>query len=161
MKTLYIVRHAKSSWEEDVEDHQRPLNERGKLDCILMSNYIASGFKAPDLILTSSAIRALTTAQQFKKAFNLPDAHFKADDFLYDFSGDHFLKTIEKIPNHIDILMIFGHNYGFTHLVNKMGNKFIDNLPTCGFVQITFETKTWSNLSKGKTIATLFPKDLR
>lgn len=161
MKTLYIVRHAKSSWEEDVEDHQRALTERGRLDSILMSNYIASGFKVPDLILSSTAVRALTTAQQFKKAFNLPDANFKADDYLYDFSGDHFLKTIEKTPDYINILMVFGHNYGFTHLVNKLGNKFINNLPTCGFVQITFETNTWENLSGGKTITTLFPKDLK
>jgi len=161
MKTLYITRHAKSSWEENVEDHQRPLNKRGKLDIVLVSNYVAINFKKPDLIKTSDANRALTTAQQFKKAFALSDDRFLVERGMYDFSGEQVMRAIESTSNDVKILMIFGHNYGLTHLVNKLGNDFIDNLPTCGFVQIEFETDSWANLSKGKTKAMVFPKHLR
>lgn len=161
MKTLYITRHAKSSWEENLEDHQRPLNSRGKLDIVLVSNYVATNFKKPDIIKTSDANRALTTATQFKNAFGIKDDKFLIDSTMYDFSGELVMRAIESTPNDVKILMIFGHNYGLTHLVNKLGNDFIDNLPTCGFVQIEFDTDSWANLSKGKTKAMVFPKHLR
>lgn len=161
MKTLYITRHAKSSWKENVEDHQRSLNKRGKLDILIVSNYVAANFKAPQLIKTSDANRALTTAKQFKKAFQIPDESFLIENSMYDFSGERVIRAIEKTPDDVDILMVFGHNYGFTQLVNKLGSKFIDNLPTCGFVQIDFDTDNWSNLAKGKTQAMVFPKHLK
>tara|TARA_R110002072_G_scaffold48716_3_gene133121 strand:+ start:3064 stop:3549 length:486 start_codon:yes stop_codon:yes gene_type:complete len=161
MKTLYITRHAKSSWEENVEDHQRPLNTKGKLDIVLVSNYVAANYKAPQLIKTSDANRALTTAEQFKKAFQVPDSGFVIENSMYDFSGERVMRAIEVTSNDVDILMVFGHNYGLTQLVNKLGNKFIDNLPTCGFVKIDFDTDNWSNLAKGKTKAMVFPKHLR
>jgi len=161
MKTLYITRHGKSSWEENVEDHQRPLNKRGKLDIVLVSNYVAANFRAPQLIKTSDANRALTTALQFKKVFQTPDDSFIVENSLYDFSGELVLRSIEKTSDDINILMVFGHNYGLTQLVNKLGSKFIDNLPTCGFVQIDFDTDNWKNLAKGKTQAIVFPKHIR
>lgn len=161
MKTLYITRHAKSSWEENVEDHKRPLNERGKLDTVLVSNYIAANFKKPDLIKTSNANRALTTALQFKKAFGLADAKFIVEPAMYDFSGNQVMKAIESTPSDINILMVFGHNYGLTHLVNKLGNEYIDNLPTCGFVQIDFDSNSWKGIFQGNTKAMVFPKHLR
>lgn len=161
MKTLYITRHAKSSWKENVEDHQRPLNKRGKLDIVLVSNYVAANFKTPQLIKTSDANRALTTAKQFKNAFQIPDEHFIIEKNMYDFSGERVMNAIEETPNNIHILMVFGHNYGLTQLVNKLGNEFVDNLPTCGFVQIDFDTDNWNNLAKGKTKAMIFPKHLK
>tara|TARA_R110000850_G_scaffold277086_1_gene422339 strand:- start:64936 stop:65421 length:486 start_codon:yes stop_codon:yes gene_type:complete len=161
MKTLYITRHAKSSWKEDVQDHKRPLNSRGKLDVVLVSNYVSSNFKTPDLIKTSDANRALTTAKQFKSSFHLPDNKFEILNEMYDFSGEQVMRAIENTSSDIKILMVFGHNYGLTHLVNKLGDKFIDNLPTCGFVQIDFDTDNWKDLSKGKTKAMVFPKHLK
>lgn len=161
MKTLYIIRHAKSSWKDSIEDHQRPLNSRGKLDMVLVSNYVAANFKKPELIKTSDAKRALTTAKQFKAVFDISEKKFIMDSTMYDFSGDQVLSAVENTPNDVNILMIFGHNYGLTHLVNKLGNDFIDNLPTCGFVQIDFDTQTWNTLSKGETKAVVFPKQLR
>ncbi|WP_339611457.1 histidine phosphatase family protein [uncultured Planktosalinus sp.] len=161
MKTLYITRHAKSSWEENVDDHKRPLNSRGKLDIITVSNYVTSNFKKPDLIKTSDANRALTTAQQFKNDFNLPDSKFEIQHSMYDFTGERVIRAIENTSNDVQILMVFGHNYGLTHLVNKLGNEYIDNLPTCGFVQIDFDTNSWKNLSQGNTKSMVFPKHLK
>jgi phosphohistidine phosphatase len=161
MKTLYITRHGKSSWEENVEDHRRPLNGRGKLDIVLVSNYVASNFKKPDLIKTSDANRALTTASQFQKAFSLPDDKFIIESKMYDFSGGSVIDAIESTPDSVNILMVCGHNYGLTHIVNKLGNEYIDNLPTCGFVQIDFDTDSWKGLFQGKTKAMVFPKHLK
>jgi phosphohistidine phosphatase len=161
MKTLYLVRHAKSSWEDHLVDHERILNERGKKDSVLVANYAASAFVKPSLMLSSTATRAYTTALEFKKAFGMDDKDFTPLPELYDFSGNEVLKIIESTPDDISSLMVFGHNYGLTQLVNKLGNKYIDNLPTTGLVQITFMTDTWKNLSNGKTTATVFPKDLR
>lgn len=161
MKTLYITRHAKSSWKTNTQDHLRPLNSRGKNDSILMANHIAKNCKTPQLIKTSDAKRALETAKQFKQAFNLADHCFEITAQLYDFSGENVTQLIENTPNEIDSLMIFGHNYGLTHLVNKWGNVYIDNLPTCGFVQIDFETNSWQNLKNGLTQKVIFPKQLK
>lgn len=161
MKTLYLVRHAKSSWEKQVTDHDRPLNERGERDCVLVANYTSSAFVKPELILTSTALRAYTTAIAFKNAFQIHANAFQALPELYDFTGNQVLRVIENLDSHLQVVMLFGHNYGFTHLVNKLGNKYLDNLPTSGLVQITFATDNWQNLKKGKTTATLFPKDLR
>ncbi len=161
MKTLYIVRHAKSSWEDDVIDHQRPLNKKGKGDMIKVSDYVASHFKKPDIMISSDANRALTTAMAFKKAFHMTENNFFIKNSMYDFSGGNVLEEINGCPEDVNILMIFGHNHALTHLVNKLGNQFINNLPTCGFVQIDFETNSWQNITNGKTIATVFPKDLK
>src|SRR5690606_37486225 len=124
MKTLYITRHAKSSWEENVKDYKRPLNERGKLDIVLVSNYVSSNFKKPDLIKTSDANRALTTAMEFKKAFGVTDDKFIKDPEMYDFSGGSVIDAIESTSKNVNILMICGHNYGLTHIVNKLGNEY-------------------------------------
>ncbi|PIQ18044.1 MAG: phosphoglycerate mutase [Flavobacteriaceae bacterium CG18_big_fil_WC_8_21_14_2_50_34_36] len=160
MKTLYLTRHAKSSWEEEVIDHQRPLSKKGEKDIIKVSEYVASNFKKPDLIISSDANRALTTALQFKKAFNVQENRFIKNHDMYDFSGANVLQIIQNCSNDVDILMLFGHNHAFTVIANKLGDKYIDNLPTCGFVKIDFDIKSWHSLTKGKTIATVFPKDL-
>lgn len=161
MKTLYLVRHAKSSWEKQVTDHDRPLNDRGEKDCVLVANYASSAFVKPERILTSTALRAYTTAIAFKNAFQISSDAFQSLPELYDFTGNQVLQVIENLDPNLQIVMLFGHNYGFTHLVNKLGNKYLDNLPTSGLVQITFETHYWKNLKKGKTTATVFPKDLK
>ncbi|MBA3985357.1 MAG: histidine phosphatase family protein [Flavobacteriales bacterium] len=161
MKTLYIVRHAKSSWDEDVIDHRRPLNKKGKYDVLHVSEYVASHFKKPDIMISSDANRALTTALAFKNAFQMAENNFFAKNNMYDFSGENVLEEINACSDNVRVLMLFGHNHALTHLVNQLGNQFLNNLPTCGFVQIDFQTDSWENLTNGKTIATIFPKDLK
>ncbi|PKP26321.1 MAG: phosphoglycerate mutase [Bacteroidetes bacterium HGW-Bacteroidetes-2] len=161
MKTLYITRHAKSSWEEDVIDHQRPLNKKGEKDAQKVSEFVASIFKKPDLMISSDANRALTTALQFKKAFQMQEFAFIKNHDMYDFSGGNVLKIIQNCSDDIEVLMIFGHNHALTVIANKLGTKYIDNVPTCGFVKIDFDIQSWNSLTKGKTIAIVFPKDLK
>jgi phosphohistidine phosphatase len=161
MKTLYMVRHAKSSWKHDVKDHQRPLKTRGENDGKRVSEYIATKVPAPQRVISSDAVRALTTANYFKKSFAISDSDFTTNDDLYDFSGQNVMKIIKNLDNSLDRVMIVGHNHAFTSVANMLGNKYIENVPTCGFVMLQFETDNWSKISTGKTIQTLFPRDLK
>ena len=94
MKTLYMVRHAKSSWKHDVIDHQRPLKSRGSRDAELVSEYVKDKVKKPQRLFTSDAERALSTALYFKEAFGLEDSEFITNHNLYDFGGRQVLEKI-------------------------------------------------------------------
>ncbi len=161
MKTLYMVRHAKSSWEFDVIDRERPLNKRGLNDAEAMSFAISEQIERPDLMLSSPANRAHTTALFFKTAFNMPDSGFIETEALYDFGGDQVLEVISQCDNSIDSLMIFGHNHAFTSIANMLGSVAIGNVPTCGFVHIESNVSSWKDFANGKTKHTLFPKQIR
>jgi phosphohistidine phosphatase len=161
MKTLYMVRHAKSSWKHDVIDHQRPLKGRGENDGKLVSAHIKDIVKPPQRIITSDAVRALSTAMFFKEAFGLSDRDFETNHSLYDFSGQNVINIIKNMPNSMDRVMIVGHNHAFTSIANMLGNSYIDNVPTCGFVQLEFDENEWSKITTGKTVMTLFPKELK
>ncbi len=156
-----MVRHAKSSWKYDVEDHKRPLKGRGKRDGELVSNTLKGQVDPPQKIVTSDANRALSTAHYFKDAFNIPDSKFVTNHSLYDFSGQNVMNIIKSLDNSLDRVMIVGHNHAFTSVANMLGNRYIDNVPTCGFVMIQFEENSWSDITTGKTIQTLFPRDLK
>jgi len=161
MRKLIIVRHAKSSWENDVIDHKRPLDPRGYKDAQLVSDALKQLVINIDCIITSDATRAKTTAELFVANLNMNINLLKFEHELYDFSGDKLLNTIKSTSNDCTQLMIFGHNHAITWFVNKFGDKYIDNVPTCGVVIIEFDITNWSHLKKGKTTATLFPKDLK
>ncbi len=162
MKTIYLVRHAKSSWKHDVEDHQRPLKGRGKRDGVLVSKEVKKEIEeVPQKIISSDAVRAYTTALYFKKALGISDADFETKHELYDFSGQNVMRIIKSLPDTLDKVMIVGHNHAFTSVVNMLGNRYIDNVPTCGFVMLQFDEKKWSEITTGKTVKTIFPRDLK
>ena len=161
MKTLYLARHAKSSWKHDVIDHERPLKKRGHNDAKLVAANVAANFKTPQLILSSDANRALTTANYFKDAFGVSDEKFRTNHSLYDFDGRQVMQIVNLLDNGLDRVMIVGHNHAFTSIANMLGNKYIENVPTSGFVAIEFDTDSWANISGGKTIEALFPKQLK
>lgn len=161
MKTVYLVRHAKSSWKHDVIDHQRPLKGRGRKDGKLVSEYVKNNITAPEKIFSSDAVRAKTTAIYFKEAFEIDDTNFTTSDRLYDFSGHNVVDFIHEIDDSIHCVMIVGHNHAFTSIANMLGNTYIDNVPTCGFVQLEFEDEEWKTIVSGKTISTVFPRDLK
>ncbi|MGK0377857.1 MAG: phosphohistidine phosphatase [Patiriisocius sp.] len=161
MKTLYLTRHAKSSWKHDVIDHQRPLKIRGEKDAALVSKEVTKTMLAPAKIISSDAVRAFATANYFKDAFDISDSDFSVDHELYDFSGQKVIKAIKNLDDSLDCVLFFGHNHAFTSIVNMLGNKYIDNLPTAGFVAIQFDTNSWSAITVGETIKTIFPRDLK
>ena len=161
MKTLYIVRHAKSSWKHDLQDHKRPLKGRGKRDGKLVSEKVAKEVKPPQKIVSSDATRTLSTAQFFKDAFNIDDANFETNHSLYDFSGQSVMRIIKSFDDNLDIMMLVGHNHALTSIVNMLGDKYIENVPTCGFVMLQFDEEKWKDITRGKTIKTIFPRDLK
>lgn len=161
MKTLYLVRHAKSSWKHDVDDHKRPLKGRGKDDGLLVSRKVKSEIEPPQKIFSSDATRALSTAQFFKDALEVSDADFETDHVLYDFRGQNVMRFIKALDDNLESAMIVGHNHALTSLVNMLGNKYVENVPTCGFVMIEFKEDSWKDITTGKTVKTIFPRDLK
>jgi phosphohistidine phosphatase len=162
MKTLILIRHAKSSWKYNLPDHKRPLKSRGKNDAKLMSTHLSkTNFITPDLILSSDGERAKQTASIFIKHLKWDNVNFNLEHDLYDFSGESAFNVIRNTPNSITTLVVFGHNPTFTMLASQMGSKFIDNIPTSGLVQIQFEQDDWAKVKNGLTIKTLFPKSLK
>lgn len=159
-KKITIIRHAKSSWECQVTDHERPLNDRGMEDAHLVSQSIKNQL-TPNLILSSDANRAKSTAIIFITNLDIDINKIHFDPELYDFSGENLINVIKNCDdNHNDIL-IFGHNHALTFFVNKYGSKQMGNVPTSGVVSIEFDIHHWKDLKKGKTIQIVFPKDLK
>lgn len=161
MKTLYIVRHAKSSWEFNLEDHKRPLNNRGLRDAELVGNKLKELVKSIDKVYSSDAVRAKTTANIVLGQMGLGEDILTIEPKLYDFNGHQVIEVIKACDKGVDTLMIFGHNHAFTSIVNLYGSTIIDNLPTAGAVGIQFNIQNWSEIEVGKTVLTVFPKTLR
>ncbi|MCB0451164.1 MAG: histidine phosphatase family protein [Confluentibacter sp.] len=161
MKKLLIVRHAKSSGEHHLNDHDRPLNERGISDAHLVSNHLNANDLAIDLAISSDAVRAKTTANIFVENLHIQPSIFHVEPDLYDFSGNNLIRIIKNCDNRVHNLMVFGHNHAITAFVNTFGDRYIENVPTCGVVTILFDVDRWQDLTKGKTISALFPRDLK
>jgi phosphohistidine phosphatase len=162
MKTIYIVRHAKSSWAyEGIEDFDRPLSQRGIEDAYLVSKELLSKIQRPDIFVTSYAIRALHTAIIFAENFKFPVNHLYIKKSLYNFSDGYLAKTISALDDAYDSAIIFSHEHGISAFVNKYGSKNVELIPTCGLVGLKFDISHWKDLKKGETIISIFPKDLK
>jgi phosphohistidine phosphatase len=161
MKTVIFVRHAKSSWEYDVNDQDRPLKERGINDAHLVSNKLKSLDFKIDYAFSSPANRAFHTCMIFLRNLNFSLSRFLISKELYDFSGESLLHFLKEVDNKHNTILIFGHNYALTTLVNTLGDRYIENVPTSGLTKIEFSTENWSTITKGKTTEVIFPKELR
>jgi phosphohistidine phosphatase len=160
MKQLILVRHGKSSWEFGVEDRDRPLMERGIQDAHKVSRHFGASSVVPDAVYSSPAIRALHTCVVFLRKLKIPYTKFSLAERLYVFSGDALIDFILDLPDSQDTVMIFGHNHAFTEIANDLGDRPIDNVPTTGLVQITFDVDSWQHIRKGRTERILIPKAL-
>ena len=150
MKTLFLVRHAKSSRDEPaLPDKERPLNDRGKRDAPKMGERLAKRDVAPDLILSSPAKRALKTAQIIAKKLDYKVADIVVDERLYATGADELLRVIRKLGAKPKTVMLFGHNPELTELAHRLSNK-ITRLPTCAVAEFTFDAKSWSATGKDK-----------
>lgn len=161
MKQLIIIRHGKSSWDLNVRDHDRPLNQRGIDDGHLVGSKLAQLQIKPELIWSSSATRALSTAVLISEKLDYNLKKLKINRALYVFDDQEQLEVIQDCDDSIDRLMIFSHNHGLTSLVNRLGNIYFSNLPTTGVVGIEFNVDNWQLISSGNTQFHLFPKQLK
>lgn len=144
MKTLTILRHAKSSWDSpSLADSERPLNDRGERDAPLMAERIHRAGIRPSLILSSHAVRAWTTARVVAAELRYPLEFLQRDKDLYLASRERLLDIISRQDEGFNNLMIVGHNPGLTDLVNYLVPGTTGNLPTCGVVSIAIDSDTW------------------
>ena len=161
MKKIVFVRHGKSSWEHNLDDINRPLKKRGIVDSDLVSKAFKILKFSPEIVLSSPAKRALDTCKIFVNNLNINGDYLKIEDQLYDFGGANVINFVKALDNCYNNIMIFGHNHALTAIVNTYGNIYIDNLPTCGLVFIEIDVKNWSELKRGETLKTIFPRDLK
>lgn len=161
MRTLFLIRHAKSSWDNPgLRDFDRPLNERGLRDAPLMAALLAARGAKPDLIMSSPAKRALTTARYFADAFGMPDEQIVRNPDIYEATPQQILRIISRLPDESKTVCLFGHNPTFTDVANRYTDDYIDNLPTCGVVQIVSNADSWASMYEGNADVTncFFPK---
>jgi phosphohistidine phosphatase len=161
MKILYLVRHAKSSWDRaTLSDVERPLSKRGKLDAPMMGKLLASKGEPPELIISSHAKRAYSTAKRIAGELDYAKKKIVVNEDLYLADIDDFYDIIEDTPDSINILMLFSHNYGITYFANHISGENIDNIPTCGVVRVDFDTLNWNEIknTKGKLAFFEYPK---
>lgn len=163
MKALFIIRHAKSSWDaSNIDDFERPLNDRGKRDAPRMGKRLKEKDIHPDLLLSSPAKRALSTAKRIAKALKYPKDNIKTDRRLYHADEETMLAVVQELKDSQDVVMIFSHNPGLTEFVNSLmdGQLVIDNVPTCGIVAFQFNSESWKDVDwgKGKLLFFDYPK---
>ena len=160
MKSIILIRHAKSSWNEPVKDKERILTDKGiesiKKIAIEAKQFLPKNYT----IISSTANRASQTALLFCNQILINVNSIQFSDNLYTFDEDQLEKEIKKSNDTIENLILFGHNEAITNFVNKFGDKYITNVPTAGFVQLQFDQNSWKDINKGKTIRIIFPKEI-
>ena len=153
MKTLILLRHAKSSWKKpDLRDLDRPLNKRGKRDAPVMGKRLAKKKIKVDRLISSPAKRALVTANTVANEIGYPRSDIVVEEKLYTFDETGLLDVIQDLDNALDRVMLFGHNPAITDLVNSLAPSQIDNVPTCGVVELTFDVESWADVGETKAV---------
>jgi len=161
MKQVFIIRHAKSSWkDETLRDFDRPLNKRGKRDAPFMAEMLRGKIKTIDHIVSSPAVRALTTAGYFAEAFRKSKSSIEEVPALYHAADETILGVTKGLEATQDAVLLFGHNPGLTTFVNRYSDEFLDNLPTCGIARIELASTRWREFgpSKARMNAFYYPK---
>ncbi len=144
MKTIYFVRHAKSSWDHPtLRDIERPLEARGLRDAPLMAKVLKSKGVEPDLLLSSPATRAYSTALYFADAFEIDRVEVQLEPRIYEAFSEDISDIISKLPAEADTVLLFGHNPTFTTLANQFSSNYIDNVPTCGIFKVEAKVNSW------------------
>ncbi len=152
MKELILLRHAKSSWDNDLDDRNRPLTEKGVNRIINISKASRNFFLDIDIIYSSPAIRALSTAIIASSILEINFSKINIIENLYSFNSQHILNFISSIDNKFNRVLCVGHNPAFTEASNILGNKELIHLPTAGWVKFKFNQSNWNDLKNGESI---------
>lgn len=162
MKKLYMIRHAKSSWSDiTLDDFDRGLNKRGKESVKLMGSRLKERGVTPDIIISSPALRAKTTAEVIAKKIGYgKNTVFK--DEIYEAEPETLHRILTQIDDKYNSAFLFGHNPGFNMLAEEYVG-FEENIPTCGIVEIAFNCDSWENIGRdnAKLISFDYPKKER
>ncbi len=146
MKTLILVRHAKSDWgNPDISDFDRPLNKRGLRDAPFMADLIKSKGIVPDLIISSPANRAITTAKYFASALNYPLDKIEQINIIYSSGVNTISELIASLDNQYNTVMLFGHNPSISSLSYNFSGGKVPDMPTCAVACIDFNSNNWED----------------
>jgi phosphohistidine phosphatase len=149
-KHLFLIRHAKSDWNFDLPDFERPLNARGLKNAPYMAKKLAEQEVKPQLLISSPANRALSTAQLFQEEFqeelnqHLP---IEEEKTIYEANTPTLLKVINSFDNQYESIALFGHNPGLSNLAHYLSTAFEYDMPTCAIVHFQFGTDDWAEIS--------------
>jgi phosphohistidine phosphatase len=163
MKTIYFIRHAKSSWDfTELTDEERPLIEKGIKRAKKLGKYLREQNVNTDLIISSHATRAFETAQIIANKINYPPDKIIIDKKIYRIGIDNLFDTIFGISDEYSNIIIFGHNPTFTNIANYFLDEKIENLPPSGLVCIEFETDQWNKIINAPKLKNyvILPKEL-
>lgn len=159
MKRLFLIRHAKSDWTNShLEDIDRPLNERGKNDAILIGKKLKQKYLSPDIIISSPAKRAIKTAKRVCKEIGF----FKNIDLiegLYEFEVAAYYRVVEQLCNNINTAFLFGHNPVISEFAEELTASFVGEMPTCSVFVVDLEIDNWIETTSncGKKVDYFFP----
>ena len=141
MKTLILVRHAKSDWTHDVPDFERPLNERGHRDAPKMAKFLLEQGIDIDSFVSSPAKRALTTCRYFAETYGKPKIK-KVED-LYEPHPEDFVNTVLDLDDEFSSVALFSHNPGISDFASSLNDEYLE-FPTCGVAIFEIDTEEWS-----------------
>jgi phosphohistidine phosphatase len=164
MKTLYLMRHAKSSWEEPgVSDFDRPLVPKGGKKTQLIVDFLLKRNTKIELMISSPALRAIETAKLIATGLNYPVNKIKTDRKIYDGYYDRILDIIYGTSNDVSSLMLFGHNPTITNLANLFLHPGIDEMTTSCIVCLSFNTDKWEDIPSQEAVQEfiVYPKMLK
>jgi phosphohistidine phosphatase len=149
MKTLILVRHAKSSWDDlSVPDAERPLNERGKRDAPRMAVRLRQQFPEINAFVASPARRTRKTAELFMKEFQSKDKKPKLVPGLYEASLKEFYQVVESLNDEDKSVAIFAHNPTITNFANSLECRTVENIPTCAVYAVNADTESWKDFKQ-------------
>jgi phosphohistidine phosphatase len=151
MKTLLLIRHAKSSWDNvGLDDFARPLNARGKKEAPMMARRLLDKKIKIDEFISSPAKRARKTATAFMNEFKEKKGKILLVKELYMASDQSFINTIKNVKNKFDRIAIFSHNPGITEYANSLTDTKIDDMPTCSVFAVKADIKKWNEFKEAK-----------
>jgi len=146
-KTLYLIRHAKSSWKDpELHDRERPLNKRGHRNAADMPARLHDRIGSPELIISSPAKRALTTAQYFANELDYPAVNIRVDKALYFCGIEGYLRILKNVPKEARKIMLFGHNPDISELLDYLSPSEYEAMPTCAVAKLVIRDHTWRAL---------------
>ncbi|MCW8853627.1 MAG: histidine phosphatase family protein [Gammaproteobacteria bacterium] len=150
IKKLLLVRHASSDYAElGLKDIDRTLNETGIQQAHSMANYVKDKGVCPDLLIVSPAVRTRKTALFFVDSFGIGENKINLVDDVYEAEPETLLEIIRNVSNEIETLMLVGHNPSIALLSSYLSNEIIEQVPTCGIVDLIFNLDDWAGISRG------------
>jgi phosphohistidine phosphatase len=158
MKTLFLIRHAKSSRSDPtLADQDRPLSDRGKRDAPQVGKRLAKRHVMFDLILSSPATRAVATARRIARQLDYRRRDIVVNDRLYPGAMDDLLDVIQKLDDKRERVMLVGHNPGLEQLAHRFSRE-ITEMPTCAVAEFAFDTDSWSTVDRATLAKVLFER---